>query len=55
MLKHRDFLTEEKSSHNCLCWMGHTMEHCDVLRSGYPAEAAGLWHIGVSPEHTAAF
>lgn len=31
------------------------MGHCDVLRSGHPAEATGLWHIGVIPEHSAAF
>lgn len=29
--------------------MGHTMEHCDVLRSGHPAETAGLWHISMIP------
>lgn len=31
------------------------MGHCDVLRSGHPAEAAGPWHTGVIPEHSAAF
>lgn len=29
--------------------MGHTIGHRDVLRSGHPAEAAGLWHVGVIP------